>query len=143
MIGSRPWAIMKSQFESNLIVKKLEGKGQENNWQVAAPLIFKSFFLKRTIEIPAGFVTDFASVPRLPFAYWLTGNIAQEAATIPDFLYQTHSTSKATADRVFLEAMKATKVVAWRRWLMYTMVSLFGWTSYGSGPDRFRVLNSQ
>lgn len=130
---------MRSEFLTDLVVKKMTG---EFDWEVRFDLDYYSASLKSRVNVPAGFVTDFASVPRIPIAFWLTGDTAQKAAVVHDFLYQKHMVSKGRADRVFLEAMKVTRIPAWRRWIMYAMVSAFGWTAYASGPDRFKMLNS-
>ena len=39
------------------------------------------------IVVPAGFITDFASVPRLPFVYMFFGGVGDEAAVLHDWLY--------------------------------------------------------
>jgi hypothetical protein len=79
-----------------------------------------------TIIVPAGFVTDFASVPRLPFAYLLAGGVAHKAAVVHDFLYETATGTKEEADKIFLEAMTVLGIPAWRRNLMYAAVRIGG-----------------
>ena len=83
------------------------------------------------ITVPAGFSTDFASIPRF---FWRvlppTGEYGK-AAVIHDFLYtfgaDNHGpVSKAYADGVFLRAMEDLGVGAVRRQLMYRAVRLFG-----------------
>src|SRR5688572_10892672 len=59
------------------------------------------------IRIPAGFVTDFASIPRA--LWWLyppTGRWGR-AAVIHDWLYRKQTRSRAEADAIFLEGMRA------------------------------------
>lgn len=56
-------------------------------FQLTAPLIYKSNTLEDTIEVTEGFITDFASVPRLPIVYTFLGNLGNSAATLHDFLY--------------------------------------------------------
>ncbi len=74
------------------------------------------------VEVPEGFETDFASVPRLPLAYLLTGDTAHAAAVVHDYLVDTHPWRRAA--EVFREAMVAEGVPAWRRWFMYWAVRL-------------------
>lgn len=83
------------------------------------------------IDVPAGFVTDFASIPR---ALWTilppTGQYGK-AAVIHDWLYrggkpEGRPVTKAYADAVFERAMKELGVPWLRRKLMYTAVKLFG-----------------
>ena len=39
------------------------------------------------IVVPEGFITDFASVPRVPIAYLVAGGLGNSAACLHDFLY--------------------------------------------------------
>lgn len=78
------------------------------------------------IRVPAGFVTDLASVPRI--LWWLLpphGRYAK-AAIVHDYLYEHAIGSKAYADKVFLEGMQVLGVGRTRRTLMYWAVRLFG-----------------
>lgn len=102
---------------------------EDGKHELLQPLIFESA-LGGEIIVPAGFVTDFSSVPRLPLAYWLTGNTSHRSAVIHDYLYHTGTVSREMADRIFLEAMKSRNVPAWRRSSMYWAVRLFGYNSY-------------
>lgn len=91
-------------------------------WRLLSP------FACRGIIVPKGFVTDFASVPRLPLAYWLCGDNAHEAATVHDYLYCTDANpnvDRKTADDVFLAIMEETGEAWWRRKIMYRMVRMF------------------
>lgn len=85
------------------------------------------------IIVPKGFVTDFASVPRLPLAYWLCGDEAHEAATVHDYLYCADSypnVDRKRADDTFLAIMAQTGVAWWRRQIMYRMVRMFAGGCY-------------
>lgn len=82
------------------------------------------------INVPAGFETDYASVPRIPLAYMLFGGVAKKAAVVHDYLYSTKMLGRDMADAVFLDAMEASGVAWWRRRLMYRAVRVFGWTIY-------------
>lgn len=97
-----------------------------------APLVYASDLLKRTVTVPAGFITDFASVPRLPIAYLLTGGAANAAAVIHDWLYTTREVDRATADAVFREAVIASGEKPWRAWLMWLGVRVGGGSSWES-----------
>lgn len=72
--------------------------------------------------VPEGFVTDFASVPRVPLAFWLTGDTAHASAVVHDYLVRVHYSqcrlSWAQCAEIFSEAMKAEGVPAWRRAIM-------------------------
>jgi hypothetical protein len=78
-----------------------------------------------TVFVPAGFVTDLDSVPRLPITYWLFKNRARSSALLHDYLYSTRQ-GKDYADRVFLYAMEFEGVHSWLRLFLYQGVRLFG-----------------
>jgi hypothetical protein len=128
-----------SKFLTELSVIKLA----TGKWELGGPLNYQSVKCGAIVDVPAGFVTDFASVPRLPFAYLLVGNIAHRPAVVHDFLYQTHWTSKRKADHIFLEAMKTVGIAWWRREIMYLAVKYFGRSSYRSGPKRYKNIDGK
>jgi hypothetical protein len=103
--------------------------GQE--WRLLDKLIFVSDVAGR-IVVPAGFVTNFASVPRIPLVYELCGNTSAKAATVHDYLYTTHAVPRDVADAVLREASAATDVPAWRRVVMWAGVRAFGWRNWGT-----------
>lgn len=76
--------------------------------------------------VPDGFETDFASVPRLPLAYWLTGDTAHMSAVLHDYLCRNRLLPWGEAAEVFLDAMRAEGVTPWRRRLMYWAVRYLG-----------------
>lgn len=128
---------MKSEFITPLIVQQLK----DDSWEITSTLKYRSNILGEVISIPVGFVTDFASVPRIPIAYLLAGNTAHEAAVVHDFLYQTQSTTRLIADQVLLEAMDATGIPEWRQLGIYYAVRAFGWIAWKHGPERYKILN--
>jgi Protein of unknown function (DUF1353) len=86
------------------------------------------------ITVPAGFETDFASIPRL---FWSSighpaGEYAQ-AAVLHDWLYRSQLVPRARADALFSEAMKVLGVPGWRRWLMWAAVRVGGAGAYAAG----------
>ena len=60
---------MTGKFLTELDVKLIG----DSQWELVKPLTFKSSRIG-VVTVPAGYVTDFASVPRLPVAYLLTGD---------------------------------------------------------------------
>lgn len=100
-----------------------EGRG---SWRLDSPLVYQSDVAKETFTVPAGFVTDFASVPRLPVAFLLAADSCHEAAALHDWLYTTHPVDRATADAILREASAVTGAPAWRAWLMWAGVRVFG-----------------
>jgi hypothetical protein len=95
---------------------------------VLAPLGYQSE-LVGYIEVPAGFETDLASVPRVPIAYTAWGGRASAEAVIHDYLYRADSVPSVTleqANDVFFEAMGARGVSPWVRYPMFWGVTLGG-----------------
>jgi hypothetical protein len=77
--------------------------------------------------VPAGFRSDFASIPS--FAWPIIGHPAGEyaqAAVLHDYLYATRIVSREDADGLFLEAMKVLGVPWWKRWSMWAAVRVAG-----------------
>lgn len=80
-----------------------------------------------TVEVPADFETDYASIPRV---FWVTlphdGPWAP-ASVVHDYLYQRGGCSRFLADAIFRDAMAALGVPWYRRLVIYYAVRLFGW----------------
>ena len=114
-----------SGFLSQLMLLQKEPR-DDSPYLLGEALIYQSDVAKRTIIVPRGFVTDLASVPRLPVVYLLTGNCATGAAVVHDWLYSSHEVSRAVADQVLREASQVCAVPGWRRWMMWGAVRLFG-----------------
>ena len=119
----------------------------EGFYQLLAPFYARiDFDDGRVVEvmIPAGFVTDFASVPKIPFAYLLFGGIGNKAAVVHDGFYSRFKgitvTDMATrlpfeydrrfADIVFYFALLACGIAWYKRQVMYRTVRLFGGKYY-------------
>ena len=79
------------------------------------------------VRVPAGYVTDFASVPRMFWRVFPPSGRYNRAAIVHDYLY-TNSTvcSRFLADSLFRELMSHLGVPMWRRVLMYYAVRLGG-----------------
>lgn len=129
-----------SHFITDLDVRKLThdaSSDQRGTWKLLAPLVYSSDLAGRIITVPAGFLTDFASVPRLPVAFLLTGDTGHAAAVIHDYLYTTHQVDRATADGVFKEALRAGDEPGWRAWLMWLGVRVGGGRPWDAdGPQQ-------
>ena len=110
----------------NELEYKLHGDGE---YILTKPLFYLSPKYGKFM-VPEGFITDLASVPRLPVVYWLFGGKSQRSAVLHDYLYQTGLVGRKIADEIFLEAMKSRGVSAWTRYGMYWGVRLFGWACY-------------
>ena len=101
-------------------------------WQVLAPFEYHvgSYPSDTVISVPAGTVTDLATVPRLLWSLCPPHGRYAKAAIIHDYLYDRAIGSKAYADRTFLEAMEVLGVSRFARTVMYWTVRLFGKGKY-------------
>ncbi len=91
--------------------------------------------------VPAGFVTDLASIPR--FMLWLIPQRGayDKAAILHDFLLLKFDKPKSEVDRLFLKQMKIDGVAKWKRSLMYLAVRLFGGRSAPLTLNEMEILN--
>jgi hypothetical protein len=129
-----------SSFTSPLIVKVLE----EYRFELYRPFVFHldSKYSKAKITVPAGFVTDFASVPRAFWSIIAPYGKHAKAAVLHDFLYACHgyafgdqlvSFTRKECDDIFLKAMEVLGVNPAKRWIMYQAVRLFAGSHWKSG----------
>jgi hypothetical protein len=119
-----------SKFLSELEASLLD---DDKVWVLDKALVYQSDLLNCTLTVPEGFQTDFASVPRVPFAYMFFGDKAHREAVLHDYLYRKDSVPVATFDQannVFFEAMTLRGKPTWVRYLMYWGVCLGGCSSY-------------
>ena len=114
-------------FKTMLVVSPF---GDGKYWYLREPLIWEAKS-GETFQVPKGFVTDFASVPR-PI-WWLFPPWAKygNAAVVHDWCYwekniEKRSISRKEADAVILEGMKDSKVCWLTRQLIYRALRLFG-----------------
>lgn len=134
-----------SRFTSLLKVAPLpDGR----SWVLLEPLTYEcNHGTNDRITVPAGFVTDFASIPR-PLWWWFSpwgqhGN----AAVVHDFLYWSRLRTRAEADRIFLDGMDVLGTLLTTRYLMYAAVRVFGrcawWTNeHERKAGRNRILTT-
>ena len=81
------------------------------------------------VEIPAGFETDLASIPRSFMGLIPVNGKHRNAAIVHDYLYviKPDWCSRSLADSVFLEAMQVLGESRLRRAAMYAAVRVGGW----------------
>jgi hypothetical protein len=126
-----------SKFLTPLRIERIEDKSADGRgtWRLLSPLEYASD-VAGLLVVPADFVTDLASVPRVPFAYMLTGGVGHAAAVVHDFLYVCHAVDRSTADEVFYEALLVLGVPGWRAWLMWAGVRVGGGGPWNSAGQR-------
>ena len=78
------------------------------------------------INVPIGFHTDFASIPRLLWAIFPGWGKYGNAAVIHDWLYWDQPRSKRQSDDIFLEGMEVLEVPSWKKYSIYYAVRWFG-----------------
>jgi hypothetical protein len=82
------------------------------------------------VRVPAGTLTDFASIPRL-VQVLIPKDIGRRAAIVHDYLYQETggkwAFSRKECDEIFLEALNVLKVRWITRTILYTGVRIGGW----------------
>lgn len=90
------------------------------------------------ITVPAGFVTDFASIKVLHNAFLfvlfaLVSGYGNPSATVHDWLYRRGTLTRSQADEVLYRALRAEGIAKWRCWMFWAGVRIGGGTSYLAG----------
>ena len=114
---------MTASFNSALQLEYIDGK----NW-----LLIEGFHYYTEvesiglIEVPEGFLTDFASIPRGLWNLFPPTGKYGKAAVIHDFLYRMSDYDRKTCDKILLEGMECLGVNVATRQSIYWAVRLFG-----------------
>lgn len=96
-------------------------------WVLLADLIW---YDTERIVVPAGFVTDLASIPR-PFRGVLNQNgNSRRPAVLHDHLYVTRSVPRSEADAIFRRALAAEGIGGVGRFTYWAGVRLGGWVAW-------------
>jgi hypothetical protein len=116
-----------NKFTSDLVVKSYD----ETKWELTEEFYF--YFSeddKSTgVTVPKGFITDFASVPRILWSILPPTGRYTKAAVLHDFLYSNASHLELTrkqCDKMFLQGMEILGVKRWVRNTIYRAVRIFG-----------------
>lgn len=126
-----------SQFTTKLVVNQVD----INLWELIQGFEYHigAYPSEKIISAPTGFVTDFASVPKIFWSILPPNGKYGKAAVIHDYCYATACYGKIKSDLIFLEGMKVLKVKRWKRNTMYTAVVLFGgWAWYKQRLKQYR-----
>ena len=94
--------------------------------------------IPRSVSVPAGFVTDLATIP--PYFWWTVQPTGRHghAAILHDWLYWEQGVSRATADRVFELAMSELEVAPPLRKAMWAAVRVGGGAYWDEAIDEKR-----
>jgi hypothetical protein len=142
----------KSRFEGKLYLVLLERKdgpsirSGRSLWGLQRELIYVAGAAWRdTITVPAGFVTDLASIPRPVWSFYPPDGPWVKAAVVHDFLYYTQGTgewygrqgvsrerpySRAESDDILYEAMVDRGIGLWARFVIWAAVRVGGWLGW-------------
>ena len=125
-------------FSGQLIVRPL---ADGDSWVLMDDLVYKTND-DRSIAVPLGFITDFASVPK--FLWWWTAPWGRHgfAGIIHDWLYYIQDSSRADADALFREVMGKLGVRSTRAWLMWVAVRGPGWFAWRANARRTEELGA-
>lgn len=118
---------MDVQYLSQLVSEFCYSPYRHKRWQLAQP--FKFSVDGQVFVIPAGFWTDFASVPRVLWS--LISPYDLGIGPVPhDFGYFIGYRDKSYWDLVFQACMEKDQVERWKRNAAYIAVDWFGWSAW-------------
>lgn len=118
-------------FETDLELRHRPGHVR---WEVIQPLTYRAAD-GRVVEVPAGYLSDLASVPQL--ARRIVDPQTPQArrpSVVHDYVYThlTHRFSKAEADRILYDALREEGMNTALAWLMWKAVRLGGRGSWSA-----------
>ena len=118
-----------SSFTDRLIVSKVKGK----YWITERSFIYciGEEGSQEFVEVPKGFKTDFASVPKILWNIIPPDGNYTQASVLHDFLYFKQMFTREKCDQIFLEAMGVLQVKKWKRNIMFWALRMFGWIGWG------------
>ena len=110
--------------------RELRSRGGKQLWRVSGHNFeYWSTVADKKIVAEVGFVTDFASIPRL--LGWAFGDIAHRPSLPHDLEYSGKGTlTREMADKVLYEACILSGVPKWKANLIYAGVRVGGWASF-------------
>jgi hypothetical protein len=142
------------RFSGKLVLVLLDDKEHpslrdgRSLWGVERPISYQPAGTTDQITVPAGFVTDLASIPRWAWTLLPPDGPWVKAAVIHDFLYQTKGTgvwkghpsgntrpapyTRAEADGILREAMENRQVGIVSRNIIWTAVRVGGGGAWGT-----------
>lgn len=100
-------------------------------WVLLEDMVYRIGTTNVDITVPAGFVTDFASIPQGLWSLGLSPHgLYSRAAVVHDYLYWSQGCTKEQADRLLLIAMKESDVGWFDEKVIYLGVSTGGAKSW-------------
>ena len=120
-------------FTTYLNLRAMPDPGE---WALISPLRY-TMRMGYEIVVPAGFITDLASIPRAFRGVFSVNGRSRMAAVLHDWLYCSQSSgarprfSRAECDAIFYEALAACDVGLIERNAMWLGVRAGGWLYWG------------
>lgn len=109
------------------------------NWYLLEKFLYLSGGMENIeVIVPAGFITDFASVPRALWNIYPPWGMYGPAAIVHDFLYWDQAVPRDIADKTLLEAMTGLGVDFVTRKAIYDAVALAGQMAWDDNARRKR-----
>jgi hypothetical protein len=149
-----------SRFGGKLVLVLLDNKRQpsirsgRSLWGLQRELTYQTGDdPAEIITVPAGFVTDLASIPRVVWSFFPPDGPWVKGAVIHDFLYFTQGIgiwygrhgvsraepySRAEADHILREAMADRGIGAWAQFVIWAAVRLGGAVGWARKHDKPR-----
>ncbi|KAB7728007.1 DUF1353 domain-containing protein [Rudanella paleaurantiibacter] len=116
-----------------IVVQYLEDDPKGDRWRLVKPINY--FTIVGPIQVPAGYVTDFASAPEVTWSFFPPIGRHNRACMLHDYWYDHRlfeaelgeTRARYFADREFYERLQAVEPKKWfRNWCMYAACRLFG-----------------
>jgi hypothetical protein len=109
---------------------RLELKNDGKRWRLIESFSVYTYQFgeeKVWITVEEGFMTDFASIPKIfiPFLEWR--DKFNKASVVHDWLYRNQMFDRKTSDKIYLELMLALGINKYKAYVFYYTVRAFGW----------------
>lgn len=105
----------------------LEDAPTPDEWVVRVPLVWEDARFGGRIEVPAGFITDLASIPRVLRGVLDVTGPSRKPAVLHDWLYCSQPCSRAEADGIFRHALGVSGLGKLARNTYWAGVRTGGW----------------
>lgn len=89
-----------------MVLEELPISNTKVRWKLKEPVQY-STKEGEMIEVPVGFITDLASIPKVLWTFYAPFGKYSKAAVIHDFLYRKQFKTRRESDLIFYNAMKA------------------------------------
>ena len=132
-----------SSFTDSLITSPLEDK--ENWWVLRKEFHYEVGYEGSgdTIAVPAGFVTNFASIPKILWSFFPPWGEYGKASVVHDYLYYSQKRTKEESDYIFYEGMVVLGVKEGRAKFYHNMVKWFGGGGWKNSQNYMMEMSSR